>query len=115
MVLASESTEMVRSLLRTPNSEWREALQHSVHLLDDQFFESIDKRVSWGINNNHKDDALLFARVGDFAAEARNRPATFRLNLAKVLIEVDDPEMAREVIDDILNTQATTETSRKSI
>ena len=104
-VSASESTEMLRSLLKTPSSEWRETLDKSTHLLDDQFFKSIDMRMSWGIENNHLEDSLVFARVGDFAAEAKKRPATFRLNLAKLLIESNEQGMARDVIDDILKTK----------
>jgi tetratricopeptide (TPR) repeat protein len=57
--------------------------------------------VRWGIENNHVDDAFRFAMVGDFAAEAVNRPPNYRIDLAELFYKADNFAMAGQIVDNI--------------
>lgn len=68
----SESqVRMLRDLFRQPVSTWKATLATHEELLDEQFVENVSRRISWGIENNHIDDALRFAMVGDMVLELR--------------------------------------------
>lgn len=111
---ASTPVEMLRDLFRSPVTEWKQILAESKPLLNEQFFTNVEKRVRWGIENNHIDDAMRFAMVGDFAAEIKGRPAPYRIDLAKLFFDAQNLTMCGQMVDNILITSADTESGREA-
>lgn len=105
---ASTSGEMLREMFGTPPTEWRQQLEANRRLLNDEFFTNVDKRVRWGIENNHVDDAFRFAMVGDFAAEVARRPANYRIDLAGLFFKAQNWVMTRQIVDNIIITSRET-------
>lgn len=95
------SVDMLREMFRTPVTEWQGTLRAHRGLLNEEFFTNVGKRVRWGIENNHVDDAFRFAMVGDFAAEAVNRPPNYRIDLAELFYKADNYQMAGQIVDNI--------------
>jgi hypothetical protein len=69
----TETVEMLRELFRRPVNDWASVLRSRPELLDDEFFESLDKRVRWGLANDHFDDAIRFQLLRDMARIATGR------------------------------------------
>lgn len=112
---ATSPVEMLRELFRRPETEWKQILTQSRSLLDQQFFENVEKRIRWGIENNHIDDAFRFAMVGDFASEVRNRPANFRIDLAELFFQAQNLTMAGQIVDNIMVTSPGTEPGKQAM
>ncbi|MFA5508705.1 MAG: tetratricopeptide repeat protein [Vulcanimicrobiota bacterium] len=111
---ADSPVEMLRDLFRSPVTEWKQILSQSKPLLTEQFFTNVEKRVRWGIENNHIDDAMRFAMVGDFAAEIKARPAPYRVDLAQLFFDAQNYTMAGQMVDNVLITSPETESGRKA-
>lgn len=111
---ATTSGEMLRQMFATPATEWRQQLEANRRLLTDEFFTNVDKRVRWGIENNHVDDAFRFAMVGDFAAEVARRPANYRIDLAELFFKAQNSVMTRQIVDNIIITSRDTETALRA-
>ena len=111
---ASTSAEMLREMFAVPPTEWRQHLQTNRRLLNEEFFTNVDRRVRWGIENNHVDDAFRFAMVGDFAAEVSKRPANYRIDLAELFFKAQNYLMTRQIIDNIIITSADTPTALRA-
>lgn len=105
---ASTSAEMLREMFAVPPTEWRQHLQTNRRLLNEEFFTNVDRRIRWGIENNHVDDAFRFAMVGDFAAEVSKRPANYRIDLAELFFKAQNYLMTRQTIDNIIITSPDT-------
>ncbi len=99
---SSTSVEMLREMFRRPVTEWREHLKQNQSLLNEGFLADVERRIRWGIENNHVDDAFRFAMVGDFAAELKKRPANFRIDLAELFFKAENYVMTGQVVDNIL-------------
>lgn len=111
---ASTSGEMLREMFAVPPTEWRQHLEANRRLLNDEFFTNVDKRLRWGIENNHVDDAFRFAMMGDFAAEVARRPANYRIDLAELFFKAQNSVMTRQIVDNIIITSRNTETALKA-
>ncbi len=111
---AMTSVEMLRDLFRLPPTEWSQHLKSNSRLLNDEFFTNVEKRVRWGIENNHVDDAFRFAMVGDFASEAVKRPANFRIDLAELFYKAENLVMAGQIVDNIMITSPNTLQARQA-
>lgn len=98
---AKTPVEMLRDMFRKPVTEWKSELQSNNKLLTNDFFESVERRIRWGIENNHIDDAFRFAMVGDFGAEVKRRPANFRIDLAEMFFSAENYLMAGQIVDNI--------------
>lgn len=105
---ASTSVEMLREMFQRPITEWKQLLGANRRFLNEEFFSNIDKRVRWGIENNHIDDAFRFSMVGDFAAEVVNRPANYRVDLADLFFKAENDLMAGQIVDNIIITSSGT-------
>ena len=105
--------EMLRDIFRSPVTEWKRILGESKPLLNESFFTNVEKRIRWGIENNHIDDAMRFAMVGDFAAEVKGRPAPFRADLAQLFYDAQNYTMAGQMVDNILVTAPPSSESAK--
>jgi tetratricopeptide (TPR) repeat protein len=111
---ASSPVEMLRDLFRSPVTEWKQILNQSKALLNEQFFTNVEKRVRWGIENNHIDDAMRFAMVGDFASEVKNRPAPYRIDLAQLFFDAENFTMASQMVENILITSPDTPPAKRA-
>lgn len=101
---ATTAVEMLREMFRQPVTEWQHTLEQSKPLLTTKFFEDVEKRIRWGIENNHVDDAIRFAMVGDFGSEVKGRPANFRIDLAELFFKAQNYMMAGQLVDNIIIT-----------
>lgn len=112
---ATTPVEMLREMFRKPVTEWREILRDSRPLLTDDFFANVEKRIRWGIENNHIDDAFRFAMVGDFGAEVKNKPANFRIDLAELFYKAENTTMSGQIVDNILVTSPNTPAAKRAL
>ena len=111
---AGTTVEMLREMFRKPVPEWREVLKSSRPLLDQQFFTNVERRIRWGIENNHIDDAFRFAMVGDFASEVKNKPGNFRIDLAELFYNAGNEPMTLQIADNIIITSPDTPAARRA-
>lgn len=111
---ATTTVEMLRDMFRRPVTEWREVLKSNRALLDQQFFSNVEKRIRWGIENNHIDDAFRFAMVGDFGSEAKSKPANFRIDLAELFFNAENFVMAGQIVDNIMVTSPDTPAAKRA-
>lgn len=112
---ASTQVEMLRDMFRRPVTEWKDVMKESKPLLTAKFFTDVEKRVRWGIENNHIDDAFRFAMVGDFAAEIKKRPANFRIDLAELFYKAENRTMAGQIVDNIVLTSPGTTPAKRAL
>lgn len=111
---AGTQVEMLRDIFRSPVTDWKRVLNESKPLLTEAFFTNVEKRIRWGIENNHVDDAMRFAMVGDFAAEVKGRPAPFRVDLAQLFYDAQNWAMCGQMVDNILVTSPDSESAKKA-
>lgn len=104
---ASSDMEMLRKLFGSPRQEWKEQLAQHQPLLDDQFFAKVSQRISWSLENNHKDDAIRFALVGDLGSQVVSRQANYRLELAHRFVAAKDVEGAMSALEHVSAQDAT--------
>lgn len=106
--------EMLRDMFRKPVTEWKNDLQSNNRLLTKDFFTNVERRIRWGIENNHVDDALRFAMVGDFGAEVKRRPANFRIDLAELFFKAENYAMTGQIVDNIIISSPGTPAAKKA-
>lgn len=111
---ATTAVEMLRDLFRKPVTEWKQYLNESKPILTNEFFENVERRIRWGIENNHIDDAYRFAMVGDFGSEVRGRPANFRIDLAEMFFKAGNQMMTGQIVDNILVTSPGTPPAKRA-
>lgn len=80
-----EPVKMLRELFRSPVTEWERILTENRSILNQSFFDNVAKRIRWGVENGHIDDAHRFALVGDMAARVTGSKAVFRSDLQELL------------------------------
>lgn len=96
--------QMLKQMFRLPHPDWPGVLRENSSLLDSSFFERLDKRVRWSADNNQIDDAIRFAMVGDFAADAVGRVGGYRLALILGFQKGGNDDLARSLIDNVMLT-----------
>lgn len=111
---ATTSVEMLRDMFRLPVTEWQSTLRANSRLLNAEFFDNVGKRIRWGIENNHVDDAFRFAMVGDFSAQAVNKPDNFRIDLAELFFKAQNFQMAGQICDNIRITSPDSQAAPKA-
>ena len=95
---------MLRNLFRLPITEWRQHLKEHRGMLGPDFFKNVERRIRWGVENNHIDDAFRFAMVGDFGSEVKGRPANFRIDLAEIFFKAENYLMTAQIAENIIIT-----------
>ncbi len=83
--------EMLRELFRLPIGTWKEHLAANQRLLTDDFLNQVERRIRWGLENKHFDDASRFATVGDLTLELRGRRPVFQTELRPLHSGTDLP------------------------
>lgn len=111
---ATTSVEMLRDMFRLPVTEWKDTLRSNTRLLNAEFFDNVSKRIRWGIENNHVDDAFRFAMVGDFSAQSVNKPDNFRIDLAELFFKAQNYQMAGQICDNIRITSPDSQAAPKA-
>jgi tetratricopeptide (TPR) repeat protein len=111
---AATPVQMLVEMFRTPVTEWRQQLKDNSRFLDDDFFTNVGKRIRWGIENNHVDDAFRFAIAGDFACEAIDKPGNYRIDLADLFYKAENTTMTGQIVDNIILTSPGTEPAMRA-
>lgn len=96
--------EMLRELFRHPQPEWPPILQQNSGLLDQSFFDRVDKRIRWSAENNQVDDAVRFSMVADMACDAVGKMGGYRYALILLFQKAGNDEQARQLIENVLLT-----------
>lgn len=71
--------QMLRHLFESPVTSWPTILKRHEYLLNEQFFENVDKRILWGMENEHYDDAARFSLLRRYARQTVGLPLTLGL------------------------------------
>lgn len=96
--------DLIRKVFRQNQPDWPPLLRDNSGLLDDSFFERVDKRIRWSIDNNQIDDAIRFSMLGDMAADAVNRKSGYRLALIFAFQKSGNDELAKQLVDNVMLT-----------
>lgn len=91
--VATSQAEMIRTLFRLPETEWASHLCKNQAVLDDTFFENVEKRVAWGsglrggMTRGHLRlwATSVLLRRGDLSALTAGRTSSYRLGLIESL------------------------------
>lgn len=93
---------MLKKVFSSPTTQWSEILEQHRNLLDASFFERVEKRIRWSLDNGQVDDALRFAIAGDLAGRAAGRKTNYRLDLAQLFLKLNNIQMVIDLLDNIL-------------
>ncbi len=93
---------MLKEMFGSEQTEWRNVLSRHAGLLDQTFFDRVESRIRWGIENNHFEDSIRFAIVGDLAAMVAHRPDMYRFELAEMFVKAGNLENALDLVENIL-------------
>ncbi len=103
---AEESLQalMLRKMFASPTDQWQKVLKDNRQLLDTSFFERVEARMRWSIDNGQIDDALRFAYAGDLAGEVVKRKTDYRLQMAQLFRHRGNMVLAADIVSNILIT-----------
>jgi len=101
---ADESLQvlMLKKLFATSTLQWREILEQNRSILDGSFFERVEKRIRWGLDNGQVEDAVRFAVVADLAGLTVKRNTNYRLEMAQMFLGLGNRQTAMDLVDNIL-------------
>ncbi len=101
---ADESLQvmMLKKIFASSTLQWREILQQNRNILDNSFFERVEKRIRWGLDNGQVEDAVRFAVVADMAGLVVNRNTNYRLEMAQMFLRLGNIQTTMDLIDNIL-------------
>ena len=104
---ADESSQvlMLRRVFATSVEYWPDILKKDTKLLDKSFFERIEARLKWSIDNGQIEDAVRFAYVGDLAGRIVNHKTTYRMQMAQLFRKIGNYSMAMDVINNVCITE----------
>lgn len=103
---------MLKKLFMAPTPQWQEVLEQHRNLLDASFFERVEKRIRWSLDNGQVDDALRFGIVGDLAGRVAGRKTDYRLELAQLFLKLNNLQMSLDLLDNILVMEPKNEPAR---
>ena len=103
----TQQVELLRQVFRLPINEWPGKLREGSGLIDQAFFERVDKRIRWSVDNNQIDDAIRFAMVGDFACDAVGRKGGYRYAMILAFQKNGNDAQALDLIDNVMPTHPT--------
>jgi tetratricopeptide (TPR) repeat protein len=96
--------QMLMQLFRLPQPEWLAFLNENRGLLDSTFFERVDSRIRWGVENNQIDDALRMSIAADMAMKANGQKGRYRMTMVYAFLKANNDGMAKDVLMNILLT-----------
>lgn len=103
---AEESMQalMLRKLFATPLDGWEKILEDNSKILDTSFFQRVEARIRWSIDNGQVDDAMRFALAGDSAGKIVNRKTDYRLQMSQLFRHRGNLTLAADIINNVLMT-----------
>ena len=104
---AEESMQalMLRKLFATPLDGWRKVLEDNKNILDTSFFQRVEARIRWSIDNGQVDDALRFALAGDTAGAVVKRKTDYRIQMSQLFRHRGNLTLAADIISNVLITE----------
>ena len=104
---AEESMQalMLRKLFATPLDGWKKVLEDNRKILDTSFFQRVEARIRWSIDNGQIDDALRFALAGDTAGSVVKRKTDYRIQMAQLFRHRGNITLAADIMSNILVTE----------
>ncbi|MDO5295700.1 MAG: tetratricopeptide repeat protein [bacterium] len=103
---AEESMQalMLRKLFATPLDGWKKVLEDNRNILDTSFFQRVEARIRWSIDNGQVDDALRFALAGDTAGSIVKRKTDYRVQMSQLFRHRGNLTLAADIINNVLVT-----------
>ena len=104
---AEESMQalMLRKLFATPLDGWHKVLEDNKSILDTSFFQRVEARIRWSIDNGQVDDALRFALAGDTAGSVVKRKTDYRLQMSQLFRHRGNLTLAADIVNNVLVTE----------
>lgn len=93
---------MLKKLFASPMLDWQRILEENRHILDASYFDRVERRIRWSLDNGQVEDAVRFAIVGDMSAKAAGRKTDYRLEMARLFLRLGNMQMCMDLIDNIL-------------
>ena len=85
---------MLRRVFAASVDTWSSILEDNRKLLDKSFFERVESRIKWSIDNGQVEDAVRFAYVGDLAGKVVNRKTDYRMQMAQLFRKLGNFSLA---------------------
>ncbi|MBQ7503025.1 tetratricopeptide repeat protein [bacterium] len=100
---AEESSQvlMLRKVFATAVEGWEDILRANTKLLDKSFFERVESRIKWSIDNGQVEDAVRFAYVGDLAGNIVNHKTNYRMQMSQLFRKLGNMPMALDLINNV--------------
>ena len=103
---ADESAQvmMLRKVFASPVTNWKDILNENRRLIDNSFFERVESRIRWSLDNGQVEDAIRFAYVGDLSGLVTNKKTQYRLHMAQLFRRRGNITTALDIVASILMT-----------
>lgn len=92
---------MLRRVFSAPVEYWPDLLKKNTDLIDKSFFERVEQRMKWSIDNGQVEDAVRFAYVGDLAGNVVNRKKNYRMQMSQLFRKLGNVSMALDLINNV--------------
>ncbi|MBQ7528558.1 tetratricopeptide repeat protein [bacterium] len=92
---------MLRRVFSAPVEYWPDILKKSTHLIDKSFFERVEQRMKWSIDNGQIEDAMRFAYVGDLAGNIVDRKKNYRMQMSQLFRKLGNFSLAIDLINNV--------------
>lgn len=92
---------MLRRVFSAPVEAWPDVLKENRKLIDKSFFERVEQRIKWSIDNGQVEDAVRFAYVGDLAGKIANRKTDYRMQMSMLFRKLGNYSMAMDLINNV--------------
>lgn len=93
---------MLKKLFASPMPQWQQVLEENRAILDASFFDRVERRIRWSLDNGQVEDAVRFAIVGDLAGAASGRKSGYRMEMAQLFLRLGNIQMYMDLVDNIL-------------
>ncbi|HBM97559.1 TPA: hypothetical protein DD394_08830, partial [bacterium UBP9_UBA11836] len=92
---------MLRRVFSAPVEAWPTVLKNNTRLIDKSFFERVEARIKWSIDNGQVEDAVRFAYVGDLAGQAVGRKTDYRMQMSQLFRKLGNFSMSLDLINNV--------------
>ncbi|MGM9991246.1 MAG: tetratricopeptide repeat protein [Candidatus Bruticola sp.] len=92
---------MLRRVFSAPVEAWSSVLKENTKLIDKSFFERVEARIKWSIDNGQVEDAVRFAYVGDLAGQVVGRKTDYRMQMSQLFRKLGNFSMSLDLINNV--------------
>ena len=92
---------MLRRVFSAPVEAWPTVLKDNTRLIDKSFFERVEARIKWSIDNGQVEDAVRFAYVGDLAGQIVGRKTDYRMQMSQLFRKLGNFSMSLDLINNV--------------